>query len=652
MAIETIHEAVLTRLLSDKSLRFTLRTKNKRNDDRLSKGYWFTGNDTYLTFSFWEGSDWRNKTSNIFFGINAEGKCWLEVVDNDNTEKARFFEEIAPIIGLQRFNNKERSQWKKSYNNDNNYLTYLEEFLKKDKPIVDAFIQAKGLSSIFPPISEEKFKENLTNVEEWRSKLNAEKSGALTPSYNEDKKKTYPIRLKNITLENIGHFRSIELNLDQQVTCLIGENGSGKTSILRGIALGLAGIGEKSENTMIDPTDDAIQKMLRIDKVEGDAEVFTSSGQIKIVYNNNQEKNVINFEFKKGDFYDKEKKETKKDYVEVDDIGSDLSATENNHFKNLVLGFSQIKTMPETSNGHSTIQNDENGRIAEVTPLIYSLPDRAFDNFSKWIIQLWNPVYDAGKRRESLEVLKQIFGVIQQIVGGQFEIMPMKEDQKEIFIKTNDAPEGIPMRLISQGYNNVIGWVGYFMQRLWEVTPNSEAVTPNNEEVTPNSEAVTPNSGKADFKQTPAVCLIDEIDTYLHPKWEQKILSVLAENFPNTQFVVTTHSPLIITHLKNTDNSVAIYHISEQGVENVQASGQDISTAMLLHFGIERRPPFYQKQIDNLFSNFEKFENNENDVTIEFLEKQLSELTRVLGKEDPDVETAMRILEALKIPMD
>ena len=634
MAIEAIHEAVLTRLLeksNSEPLRFTLRTKNKKNDDRLSKGYWFTGNDSYLTFSFWEGSDWRNKTSNIFFGVNAEGKCWLEVVDNDNTEKARFFEEIAPIIGLQPFNNKERFQWKKSYNNDNNYLTYLEEFLKKDKPIIDAFIQAKGISSVFPPISEEKFKENLDNVQEWRSKLNTKKKCTLTLSEIKITV-TYPIRLKHITLENIGHFRSIKLNLDQQVTCLIGENGSGKTSILRGIALGLAGIGDKSENTIIDPTDDAIQKMLRIDKIEGDKEVFTSTGQIKVVYNDNKEKNIINFEFKKGDFYDKDKKETKKDYVEVDDIGSDLTATKsNNHFVNLVLGFSQVKTMPETLNGHSSIQSDENGRIAEVTPLIYSLPDHAFDNFSKWIIQLWNPSYDAGKRRESLEVLKQIFGVIQQIVGGQFEIMPMKEDQKEVFIKTNDAPDGIPMRLISQGYNNVIGWTGFFMQRLWEVTPESE---------------------KANFKETPAVCLIDEIDTYLHPKWEQKILSVLAENFPNTQFVVTTHSPLIITHLKNTNNSVAIYHISEQGVKNVQASGQDISTAMLLHFGIERRPSFYQKQIDNLFSNFEKFENNENDVTIEFLEKQLGELIRILGKEDPDIETAMRILEALKIPMD
>jgi energy-coupling factor transporter ATP-binding protein EcfA2 len=43
-----------------------------------------------------------------------------------------------------------------------------------------------------------------------------------------------------------------------------------------------------------------------------------------------------------------------------------------------------------------------------------------------------------------------------------------------------------------------------------------------------------------------AVILIDEIDLHLHPTWQQRILSDLSSLFPNVQFIVTTHSPLVL----------------------------------------------------------------------------------------------------------
>jgi predicted ATP-binding protein involved in virulence len=44
----------------------------------------------------------------------------------------------------------------------------------------------------------------------------------------------------------------------------------------------------------------------------------------------------------------------------------------------------------------------------------------------------------------------------------------------------------------------------------------------------------------------PAIVLVDEIDLHLHPKWQRKLISYLTERFPNTQFIVTAHSPLIV----------------------------------------------------------------------------------------------------------
>ena len=43
----------------------------------------------------------------------------------------------------------------------------------------------------------------------------------------------------------------------------------------------------------------------------------------------------------------------------------------------------------------------------------------------------------------------------------------------------------------------------------------------------------------------PGVVLIDEIDAHLHPTWQRRIGVWFREHFPNLQFIVTTHSPLI-----------------------------------------------------------------------------------------------------------
>ncbi len=43
-----------------------------------------------------------------------------------------------------------------------------------------------------------------------------------------------------------------------------------------------------------------------------------------------------------------------------------------------------------------------------------------------------------------------------------------------------------------------------------------------------------------------AICLVDEIDLHLHPDWQRKIIKYLSGVFPNVQFIVTAHSPLIV----------------------------------------------------------------------------------------------------------
>ena len=47
-----------------------------------------------------------------------------------------------------------------------------------------------------------------------------------------------------------------------------------------------------------------------------------------------------------------------------------------------------------------------------------------------------------------------------------------------------------------------------------------------------------------------AIVLIDEVELHLHPEWQQRVLSDLTRTFPNTQFIVSTHSPQVLTTVK------------------------------------------------------------------------------------------------------
>ncbi|MCK6517162.1 AAA family ATPase [Myxococcota bacterium] len=44
----------------------------------------------------------------------------------------------------------------------------------------------------------------------------------------------------------------------------------------------------------------------------------------------------------------------------------------------------------------------------------------------------------------------------------------------------------------------------------------------------------------------PGVVLIDEVDAHLHPSWQRRIGFWLKERFPAVQFLVTSHSPLVV----------------------------------------------------------------------------------------------------------
>ena len=45
--------------------------------------------------------------------------------------------------------------------------------------------------------------------------------------------------------------------------------------------------------------------------------------------------------------------------------------------------------------------------------------------------------------------------------------------------------------------------------------------------------------------------MIDEVDMHLHPKWQWNIIQALRTTFENVQFIIATHSPIVISATKD-----------------------------------------------------------------------------------------------------
>ena len=73
--------------------------------------------------------------------------------------------------------------------------------------------------------------------------------------------------------------------------------------------------------------------------------------------------------------------------------------------------------------------------------------------------------------------------------------------------------------------------------------------------------------------QSEAIVLIDEVDLHLHPSWQQRVLPDLTRTFPNSQFIVSTHSPQVLTTVK-AEHIVELYRAGD----NIVAEGASAPT--------------------------------------------------------------------------
>ncbi len=106
-----------------------------------------------------------------------------------------------------------------------------------------------------------------------------------------------------------------------------------------------------------------------------------------------------------------------------------------------------------------------------------------------------------------------------------------------IFVCTKGSKTKVPLVATGDGYKaltalilDMLSW--WFLYAFYGAKTGSR-----------NKAKITLDS----LKMMKGVVIIDEIEQHLHPKWQSKILPSLEKNFPQVQFIVATHSPLVVS---------------------------------------------------------------------------------------------------------
>jgi predicted ATP-binding protein involved in virulence len=345
------------------------------------------------------------------------------------------------------------------------------------------------------------------------------------------------MKLKQITIENFRAIEQLSFPLGERLTLLLGENGSGKTSIIDAISVGLgaavtympnvSGISFKktdlrSVNEQNAPyvrieleTTQSIRwdRMLKRDQTRVTAQLVPKSiGQKQLeIY---LDELIINRYHHQQDFQlplfvsygvgrallnpPLTRKGFPKSHTRFEALASAFNS--NSRFKSAFIWFYNKE--------HEELRLQKEHRNFDLT-----LPE--------------------------LDVVRRaIRSMFPDLTEPHIEVNPL-----QFVVKQNG--QFLNIEQLSDGYKTLLGLVIDLSSRMAMANPDS--VNPLSEE---------------------AIVMIDEVDLHLHPAWQKRVVGDLLRTFENTQFILTTHSPYIVESINNSLKKGQIEHLIDPDVSN------------------------------------------------------------------------------------
>lgn len=322
------------------------------------------------------------------------------------------------------------------------------------------------------------------------------------------------IKVSLVQLTNFRGYTDFTIPLHESLTVIVGENGAGKTSILEAIACGLG--------PFLTAMPDAKGKLIRKSDIHVGANGVADSARISIdtasslrwdLATKGSDRNTL----------------AKIGTLALSDYAKQIVDSDEQY--PLIAYYGTNRALSTQSgkvsiNPFEEVQRGEGYDSALDAKINYGILKNWFSKIEVDELKL----RDEKKNHKLTHPAKKLITkAVKQVVNRVNDVTFDKKSNDVVVVWKNEQNKFISLSLeqLSEGYRNMVSLTIDLVRRAYLLNPDM-----------PEPLSVF------------GIVLIDEIELHLHPRWQQKVLGELTGLFPNIQFVVTTHSPQVLTTVK------------------------------------------------------------------------------------------------------
>lgn len=410
------------------------------------------------------------------------------------------------------------------------------------------------------------------------------------------------MRIQQLRLENFRGFEELVLDFpEQRSTVFIGVNGAGKSSVLEAVGMLLNSL---LQDVALFVSEYAYELNLSKDDIHYNQTKFLI--QAKLNYHEIEFEYIINA--------------LKNDYENnITELANYIKLDLGNSYQHPFFIFFHSNRVFQVDNYSSN-----NNFLSQLT---------SFEKFIEWFEQRENLENQQKLERQDFNYVDKnldniriaLISFLNEIPNTHFSNLKMKRYEKKeksgdfkpdvkSFLSITKNEQVFKIKQLSDGEKMSIMLVCDIARQL-----------------TLNNNLYFNNALKGE-----GIVLIDEIDLHLHPSWQRAIIPALEKTFPNIQFIVTTHSPQVLSTVKK--ENVFILEDFKLVEETPHTYGQDSNSILYNIFGINERPEQAAQDFKQLYRliDDEKFQE---------AEKMLEEMSEKYGYYDSEIVRAKMHLE-------
>lgn len=444
------------------------------------------------------------------------------------------------------------------------------------------------------------------------------------------------LNIRRLKLRNYRCFSEIEIEFHEQLTVLVAPNGAGKTAILDAIAVAFGPyIGTFDEATGKHFEPDDIRLIRARDTASNEME-YAAGGVSLEAEGTVPDKGLLSIcelseswsrKLWKRSLAGPKKKTTIKDAGDLIAYGREMQiqvGTSGNTARLPILGYYGTGRLWQ----QKKLTQGTLPRVSRTIGYRDCLdPASSYKSFTEWF-RYWSTNALKGRidaAQNGRNYAPTEFDAYIQSVADAVNTCLSPAGWKNIsysfareaLVAHHDELGDLPVALLSDGIRNMIGMVADIAFRATKLNPQL---------------------GSSAAKDAAGIVWIDEIDMHLHPAWQQVVLDGLTKAFPGIQFIVTTHSPQVLTTVRKEciraiewegDKAFARIPVHETYAQESRAALEDV-------LGVSSRPPLGMTY--KIFDYLRRIEEGD-DAAPEVIQLRI-ELETALGTGDGQLQLA------------